>query len=247
MTRIDLLRCWRDRIPDAPATLETRALALAANTLALAIHPDGVLLVDNEQRLGGLFGDCSATDVARVYGEHQLDCELVAPASLAPEPWKSWGFEPELATLLQLGEAGFQQPQPLAEVVVRPLEHNDLNSPAIRRHDWYQEHLLAAAQGTVWGAFCAGTPRALAYVPWRTERFADLSVATLEPNRRRGLGGQVVAAAIASILDAGIEPIWGAVASNVASRGLAQKLGFTATAGELLVLSPPESEGGHKR
>lgn len=239
--RIDVsdLHHWREFIPDTPETLEARALALLDETSVYPLEPAGVLLVDGDCRLGCLYGTLTIESFLRRYCENQLACEVVAPAPLATEDWSRSGLEPEPATLWRLGPAGLQQPPEPSDVEVQLLQvlgQYDYRT-GIRLDDLL-EGAPVLSHGPVSNVSIQGRLLAQAYVPWRTERLADLSVATLEPHRQRGLGAAAVTPVIAALLASGVEPIWGAVTSNHASLALARKLGFTAPAGELLVLSP---------
>ena len=89
---------------------------------------------------------------------------------------------------------------------------------------------VAAAQrrGAVWTAVVDGAPVSFAFAPWRSARWFDVSVDTLPGYRQLGLAARVAAALIRAERDAGREPVWGALESNVASLRLAARLGFVA-------------------
>ena len=86
-----------------------------------------------------------------------------------------------------------------------------------------------ASEGTLVAAFSEGRPVAFCYPASVTERWWDISIDTLEPYRRQGYAGRAVACCVRHMSEQGREPVWGAVASNAASAGLAVKLGFVAT------------------
>jgi len=89
------------------------------------------------------------------------------------------------------------------------------------------EEIRAALAGdTVWAAWVDGAPVAFAYAPWRSRRWFDVSVDTLPAARQLGLGTIVAAALIRAERAAGREPVWGADEHNLASLGLARRLGF---------------------
>ncbi len=105
--------------------------------------------------------------------------------------------------------------------------------PALLAHvpDALRRELLTAARfGPI--AYARAEDRAVsfAYAPWLTERWFDLSVDTLEAYRRRGLAVACVEALVARIRATGREPVWGALADNEASLGLAGRLGFAPVA-----------------
>jgi GNAT superfamily N-acetyltransferase len=69
------------------------------------------------------------------------------------------------------------------------------------------------------------------YPVWQTERLWDVSIETLEPYRRRGLGARAARTLIRHMRKTGRAPVWGALETNSGSRRLAAGLGFLETAG----------------
>ncbi|MGH7526375.1 MAG: GNAT family N-acetyltransferase, partial [Gemmatimonadales bacterium] len=92
-----------------------------------------------------------------------------------------------------------------------------------------REELLGEAEtgNRIVAAFAEGRPVAFCYPGAVTEGWWDISIDTLEPFRRQGHAGRCVAHLIEELMRLGKEPVWGAMASNVASARLAAKLGFT--------------------
>lgn len=85
-------------------------------------------------------------------------------------------------------------------------------------------------------ALADAKPVSFCYPCWITETLWDVSIDTLEPYRRRGLAARAARFMIAFMREDGREPVWGALASNVASLELARKLGF-APVDEIVVFS----------
>ena len=81
-----------------------------------------------------------------------------------------------------------------------------------------------------------GRPVSFCYPVWRTERFWDVSIDTLEEHRGRSLAVQAVSFMIDLMRREGREPVWGALASNRPSLRLGEKLGFKPV-GEIVVFS----------
>jgi hypothetical protein len=105
-----------------------------------------------------------------------------------------------------------------------------------------RDELMDAAQHTAIAcAWVDGRPVAFAYAPWTTERFFDISVDTLEGYRRRGFGEACARALVARLGPTGREPVWGALASNGASRALAARLGFEPVA-EIAIFQREEED-----
>ena len=71
-----------------------------------------------------------------------------------------------------------------------------------------------------------GRPVSFCYPVWRTERFWDVSIDTLEEHRGRSLAVQAVSFMIDLMRREGREPVWGALASNRPSLRLGDKFGF---------------------
>ena len=92
-----------------------------------------------------------------------------------------------------------------------------------------EELLVEAAVGHLVASFANGGPVAFCYPSSLTERWWDVSIDTLPDHRRQGHAARAVACAIKHMAQTGRAPVWGAVASNVASARLARKLGFHAT------------------
>jgi GNAT acetyltransferase len=95
----------------------------------------------------------------------------------------------------------------------------------------------AEGEGTpIAAAFDDGRAAAFCYAGSITETLWDVSIDTLEPYRRRGHAMSVAAFLIEHYAARGKQPVWGAVVSNLASQGLAARLGFSAV-GSLSVFS----------
>lgn len=112
---------------------------------------------------------------------------------------------------------------------VRWLEPSHAVDPDLLTHvpaGLREEILDAAAHTPVACAWFDGRPAAFCHAPWLTEGWFDISIDTLEPYRRRGLGLACAEALIGLHEASGRRPVWGAVESNEASRALAARLGF---------------------
>ena len=135
---------------------------------------------------------------------------------------------PVLPTL-RTGEVRHLAPGELETLPVPPLLQSELR--------------VAEAAGTPIAAALAGdTPVAFCYAGSVTESLWDISIDTLAPWRRRGYATRAARFEIERFATLGLRPVWGAVESNVASRGLAQSLGFI-PADELCIFSPPGPHG----
>jgi hypothetical protein len=74
-------------------------------------------------------------------------------------------------------------------------------------------------------ALSDGAVAAVCYSSRRSDRATEAGVRTLEPHRRRGYGSAVVAGWAAAVRQRGLLPIYSTSWQNLASQGLARKLG----------------------
>jgi GNAT superfamily N-acetyltransferase len=146
------------------------------------------------------------------------------------------GWAAERATLHTLLAEGRLPPVPPGSVrLLDAAEVAALDVP----EELHEELLDAAREGAeVAASFVEGRPVAFCYAGAETEGLWDVSIDTLEPYRRRGLAARCVAFQVARQRARGRAPVWGAAASNVASLGLAARLGFVPVDALLLFNAP---------
>jgi hypothetical protein len=109
--------------------------------------------------------------------------------------------------------------------IVREVHARELE--AVPDRSLRDELLSEAAEGTrIVAAYAGETPVAFCYAGSVTEQWWDISIDTLAPYRRMGYAALCAAFRIREMALEGKRPVWGAVESNVASRGLAARLGF---------------------
>ena len=113
---------------------------------------------------------------------------------------------------------------------VRLLTRDDLTllqaaQPALRGAGWRSKEELLQ-EGVVAGAVIDGQLAALAHTSARSDRCADVGVATLPEWRGQGLATAAAALVCARVLADGQTPVWSTATTNVASRRVAAKLGF---------------------
>ncbi|MGD9720712.1 MAG: GNAT family N-acetyltransferase [Pirellulales bacterium] len=226
-------------IPDMPNRVEFRAVALdAASTIFRSGR--GLLLVDARQTTVCVLGEVTMANLTSLVRSRNIDCELVAEeravAALRDElDWHS----ARIATL-----AGPWQPprNAHARLAVRPLRAND---PLEHLPDDVQQEIARFRDAcTVFVGVVDGRVVCVAYAPWASESWADIGIDTHEEFQNQGIGTQVAAALIESILAAGKQPVWGAEEDNGASLRLADKLGFRTPAGRLWVAEGSAVIGG---
>ena len=211
-------------IADEPRWVEIRSLMLSgrAHVEVASTSPPALVVVRPDIAQGGVIGRPPHA-IIRMMAE-RADEMLVEPehvewvAAALPE----WEFES--ATLHLLGAA----PRlPLVSPgLVRAVSREELASWPDIPEDLRQELVAVDPDTPVFAAFARDQPVAFCYAGAVTERLWDLSIDTLEPFRRQGYATQCAAYVIERMRAVGKEPVWGAMASNIASARLAVKLGF---------------------
>lgn len=213
---MDLRRALLDVVPDAPTTLEARALLLDPDTV-LAGAPAGAVVVHEGHALAAVIG-APPVEVLREALAGLPPGGLLLSARPIPDLGPGWSWEMSVAMVVD-GPVG----APAGDPPPRPLVAADLDRvPAPYR----PELEGALARGPVMAVELDGELIAFAYAPLRTETWFDISVDTFDPHRGRGHGRRVAAALIAAEVARGRRPVWGAVVSNEASRRVAASLGF---------------------
>ncbi|HEX6737696.1 MAG TPA: GNAT family N-acetyltransferase [Vicinamibacteria bacterium] len=213
-----------DRLPDLPRHVEARGLLLSGRCEVLAAG-DGALLCARETPLVCVVGRPGPAAFAQVLagaGEH----EFLAPATeraFVQSALDEW--EAEEAAVHVLPE-GTPLPPPLPGIDVGCLDQGDEESLPTMPEDLAHELRTVLPHGLVVVAFDGDEPASFAYASWTTEGWFDLSVDTLAAHRRRRLAEAAARELMALQGAAGRRPVWGAAESNLASRGLARKLGF---------------------
>ncbi len=221
-------------LPDLPRWVEVRSMLLSGDGRvigAVATSPLSFVVLDSS----GTAGVVGRPPATAIRAAAELAREILAvpdDVGWAVAALPEWSLEE--ATLFVRGE---QTPLPaFTENEARLLTAEELaTAPGLPRR--LREDLLAeASDGDLVAGFAEGRPVAFCYPSSVTEGWWDVSIDTLEGFRRQGHAARAAACAIGHMARTGHEPVWGAVASNAASAGLAVKLGF-APSDRLFVLS----------
>lgn len=217
-------------IPDTPATLELRDIALDPRA-AIYRSGQGLLLAHAHGRLAGASGPVAPRDVDALLQGLDSECELLADTAAYERLRSTHPFE--RAIIQTLSRPWGNRQQGIGELIIRPLEPSD---PLAHLPDELRREIESAQSlRSVVAGFIAGAAVSFAYWGSRTETYHDISIDTLKQHRNRGVGAAVVSALIDRIVAEGGVPVWGAVEGNHASLRLAEKLGFTRPAGEVFV------------
>jgi hypothetical protein len=221
-------------LPDLPRWVEVRGMLLSGDGRvigAVATSPLSFVVVDSSGTAGVV--GCPPATAIRAAAEQAREI-LVVPEDVgwAAAALPEWSRE-EATLLVRDEQTGLPA---FTEREARLISSEELAAapgvPGVMR----EELLAEARDGRLAAGFAEGRPVAFCYPSSVTERWWDISIDTLDGYRRQGHAGRAVACAIQRMALTGREPVWGAVASNVASARLAVKLGFRAT-DRLIVLS----------
>jgi GNAT superfamily N-acetyltransferase len=229
-------------LPDIPRWVEIRSILLAGRgeVLGLSREPLACALADPPFRSAIVVGQPPYEAIGEAAALAGPGGSVIA----APES-RDWvaGALPELrverAVLHEMGsqprlpELRYEDVRHLAAGEVAALEQ----LPAELREELREAE---AAGIRIAAAIADGMPVAFCYAGSETESLWDIGIDTLEPWRRRGFAARAVAFEVERYRALGKRPVWGAVESNDASRGLAAKLGFV-PADELWVFTAPDS------
>jgi RimJ/RimL family protein N-acetyltransferase len=214
-------------LPDIPRWVEVRSMLRSGHGRvigAVTTSPLSFVVLDSSGT-AGVVGRPLATEI-RAAAEQAREV-LVAPeeAGWAAAALPEWGLEE--ATLFVRSD---QVVLPVfTENEARHITREELAATSGVPAGLREELLVEAAVGHLVASFAHGRPVAFCYPSSLTERWWDVSIDTLSDYRRQGHAARAVACAIEHMAQTGRAPVWGAVASNVASARLAQKLGFQAT------------------
>jgi hypothetical protein len=219
-------------IPDVPRWVEARSMLLSGQARALGVAdaalpgglPDGVI-VQADADLAAVIGQPRASAIQEAAA--LVDELLAVPENAAWVAQALPGWIAAPAALHVLVEAGRLPAVPSGSVrLLAPGELDAIPDLPAALHD---ELALAWRDGTpIAAALHDGRPVAFCYAGSITEAWWDVSIDTLAPFRRQGYAARCATYMIRRMAQAGKRPIWGSAASNVASAGLAARLGFVA-------------------
>ena len=224
-------------VPDTPRWIEARAVLLSGQSAVFGAGGD--LIIRNDAP-----GGCLAVVVGRPPEELLLSVLDDRPGRellCMPEDGEHWrlalpAWSTEEALLYGLERPG--DLAPLSPTVERlDSDHSLEHLPKDLRDEIEQ----ALPDHAVWSAFHEDSAAAFAYSHWRTEGLFDISIDTAPAYRRRGFAQLAVSELIRRELTAGLQPVWGAMASNSASQRLAEGLGF-ALSDKIVLLSQDARE-----
>jgi hypothetical protein len=228
-------------LPDLPRWVEARSILLAGRgeLLGLALDPLACAIADPAFRSAIVVGRPPYEAIGEALALAGPGASVVAPPE--SREWVAAAL-PELAVERAVLHVMGSEPRlpELAPGDVRRLDRAEiaaLDLPGELREELRE----ATAEGIRIAAAIAGeSPVAFCYAGSVTESLWDVSIDTLAPWRRQGYAARAAAFEVARFAALGPRPVWGALESNEASRGLARKLGFV-PADELWIFTAPDA------
>ena len=221
-------------LPDIPRWVETRSMLLGGEGELLGLEEGGVspfVVRGTGYPLVSVVGRPSQ-EAIREAAAGSRDYEVIVPpetgehvAAALPE------WEVARVTLHERRDEGRLPRIPAG--AVRLIEPSEIGSIESLPPDLRSE-LAAARWSPVAASFEDGRPVAFCYAD-RTEGLWDVAIDTLEGYRRRGHAARCVAYMVEHLRP--LRPVWGAENTNLASLGLAARLGFVPV-DELLLFRP---------
>jgi hypothetical protein len=219
-------------LPDAPWLVYARSLLQLdrCDVVEAEPHGHGVCLVEDEADLVVVLGQPGARSIRYALAGLGEDAELLAHPSAREHVLGGlprWGaehatlhtaaglvVEPELArrALASGATLSVHGSGPVVDTDAELLPRVSAD-PELGR--WLDR---VARRAPVAAAWLDGRPVAFAYAAYMTDTRFDLGVDTLEPARRKGLAAAAAALLAERLVARGLQPVWGAAASNEASQ-----------------------------
>ncbi len=221
-----------ERVPDDPVWIEARA-ALLDSKSRLYGDPRGFVVRSDGLRLGAIVGRASESlirealsDIADAGSDPTALWAVVMPAGFTRDARSAMsGWRADEASIFGEPNEGGVSTQ-TASANVRLMRRSE----AVLLEDLPEA--LAAELNEVFdrsevaAAWVDGRPVSFCYIACESEKLWDISINTVAAYRRRGLAGDCVRWLAATMAKRGKRAVWGAHSENVASRRLAEKLGF---------------------
>lgn len=228
-------------LPDLPRWVEVRSMLLCGRGEVYGWEETGAgnfVIRDPEAKLIAVLGRPARTAIQAAAARQSQQGALITALenrSYVAAALPAWGAETATLHLLKdetrVATARRDAVRLLTLAEVESLGH----VPTLLK-----EELVTAARWSPIATVCADQlPVSFCYAGAQTESLWDISIDTLPEYRRRGYVASCVAFLIERFRAQGLQPVWGAVASNVASMRLAAKLGFVPV-DQIVVFEPKE-------
>jgi hypothetical protein len=222
-----------DNLPDEPACVEARAMMLSGRGRVIWSDDAVLVLYAVREQLATIVGPFRWEAIVAALEDLGQDVEIMTRdvefrgAGRLPVGWMT-----DFA-IVHEDSAGL----PAAPEARRVTFFSETDSPDLRHvpMELRRELEAALAFSPVAAALDGDVPVSFCYAGWETETWWDVSIDTLAPWRNRGFAGAATIALMTYMRRRGKRAVWAALESNVASMGVARRLGFTPV-GRLVVV-----------
>jgi GNAT superfamily N-acetyltransferase len=245
------------RVPDLPRWIDTRGMLLSGRAAVYAPSASGgpipgLIVVVPDSALAAVVGRPSEETIGEVIATLSGDVNVLAQMEDAdhvgraltgwrrqraivhilpePLPWEAHA-DPNARVFTLASAPRFDHlPEPLRRELLDALRGRTVSRfvPGALPPSGQLVSRITVPMAAVWAD---GRPVSFCYPVWQTETLWDVSIETLEPYRRLGLGAQAARTLIRHMRGTGRAPVWGALETNTGSRTLAARLGFLETGG----------------
>ena len=245
------------RVPDLPRWIDTRGMLLSGRAAvhapaALGLAIPGVVVVVPDSALASIVGRPSERTIVDVIATLSGDVNVLAQmedadyvARALPEwrrqraivhvlpevlPWDTH-VDPHTRVFTLASAPRFDHiPELLRRELLDALRGRTVSRfvPGALPPSGALVSRITVPMAAVWAD---GRPVSFCYPVWQTETLWDVSIETLEPYRRLGLGARAARTLIRHMRGTGRAPVWGALETNTGSRALAARLGFLEAGG----------------
>jgi GNAT superfamily N-acetyltransferase len=245
------------RVPDLPRWIDTRGMLLSGRAAVYAPSASGganpgIIVVVPDSALASVVGRPTGSTIVDVIAPLSGDVNVLAQmedADYVGRALTGWRRQRAIVHVLPGVLPWEADADPRARVFTMVSAPQFDHVPEVLRRE-----LLDALRGRTVSRFVPGAlppsgavvsritvpmaavwadgrPVSFCYPVWQTETFWDVSIETLEPYRRLGLGARAARTLIRHMRGTGRAPVWSALETNTGSRALAARLGFLETGG----------------
>jgi hypothetical protein len=241
------------RVPDLPQWIDTRGMLLSGRAVVAAPSGhDGFIVVVPDLALASIVGCPPASQIAGVLATLAGDVNVLAQMEDADHvaraltgwrrqraiihvlpgvmPWEG-ETDPQTRVFTRQSAPRFTHvPETLRRELLDALKGRTVSRfvPGALPPAGARVSRLPVPMAAVWAD---GRPVSFCYPVWQTETWWDVSIETLAPYRKTGLGARAARTLIRYMRATGRAPVWGALETNTGSRTLAARLGFLEAAG----------------
>ena len=215
-------------LPDLPRWVETRGLLLSGRCKVFGFSEGGAdyAVRSTDSPMVCIVGRPDADAIKAASRNLPSHAEMVVQRDSADQVSQLLkGWRPRPATIHSLSGRPLKAPS-RETAGIRLLTVRDNPTLVDLPIELNRELLRAIRYSVAAAVFVDGMPLSFCYAGEQTETLWDVSIDTIERQRRRGLAAACVTFLVKHMRGLGKEPVWGSRDDNEASMNLAAKLGF---------------------